>query len=106
VLLASGPGYWDGPAVVASGAGGSGAGSAGDDVIDDGWRRDFRRRWAAFAASEVGSALGYSALPIVAVLVLDASAFRVSMLTVLAGVVSALLALPLARGSNTIANCP
>lgn len=66
-----------------------------EDTVDDGWRHDFRRRWAAFAASEVGSALGYSALPIVAVLVLDVSDLQVSMLTVLAGVVSAVLALPL-----------
>ncbi|XVU29520.1 MFS transporter [Actinoplanes sp. CA-054009] len=59
------------------------------------WRRDFRRRWAAFGASEFGSAFGYSALPLVAVLVLGASAFQVSLLTVLAGVVSAVAALPL-----------
>ena len=56
---------------------------------------DFRRRWAAFAASELGSAFGYSALPIVAVLVLSASDFQVTLLSVLAGVVSAVLALPL-----------
>jgi len=60
-----------------------------------GWRGDFRRRWGAFAVSEAGSALGYSALPIVAVLVLGASDFRVSLLTVLAGVVSAVVALPM-----------
>ncbi|GIF18226.1 MFS family permease [Actinoplanes tereljensis] len=59
------------------------------------WRADFRRRWAAFAVGEFGSALGYSALPIVAVLVLGASDFRVSLLTVLAGLVSAAVALPL-----------
>lgn len=66
-----------------------------EDASGDGWRRDFRRRWAAFAASEFGSAFGYSALPIVAVLVLDASDFQVSLLTVLAGLVSAVSALPL-----------
>jgi predicted MFS family arabinose efflux permease len=60
-----------------------------------GWRRDFRRRWAAFAVSEAGSALGYSAVPIVAVLVLGASDLQVSLLNVPAGVVSAALALPL-----------
>ncbi|WP_255657169.1 MFS transporter [Actinoplanes sp. L3-i22] len=64
-------------------------------MIDLRWRRDFRRRWAAFAASEAGSALGYSALPIVAILVLDASDLQVSTLTVLAGVVGAVVALPL-----------
>jgi hypothetical protein len=66
-----------------------------DGEIDGGWRRDFRRRWTAFAASELGSALGYSALPIVAVLVLSASDFQVTLLNVLAGVASAVLALPM-----------
>jgi MFS family permease len=65
------------------------------EVIDIGWRRDFRWRWAAFATSEAGSALGYAALPIVAVLVFAASDWQVSLLSVLAGVVSAVLALPL-----------
>jgi predicted MFS family arabinose efflux permease len=60
-----------------------------------GWQHDFRRRWAAYAASETGSAVGYAALPIVAVLLLSASDFQVSLLSVLAGVVSAALALPL-----------
>ncbi|GAA1654114.1 MFS family permease [Actinoplanes couchii] len=45
--------------------------------------------------SETGSAVGYAALPIVAVLVLGVPDFQVSLLTVLAGLVSALLALPL-----------
>ena len=62
---------------------------------EDRWRQDFRRRWGAFAASEFGSAFGYAALPIVAVLVVEASDFRVSLLTVLASVVSAAVALPL-----------
>ncbi|WP_063713642.1 MFS transporter [Paractinoplanes globisporus] len=71
--------------------------SAPDTAVPSGagWRRDFQRRWAAFAASEFGSAFGYSALPIVAVLVLGASDFQVSLLTVLAGLVSAAAALPL-----------
>ncbi|MCY1145427.1 MFS transporter [Actinoplanes sp. Pm04-4] len=64
-------------------------------MAEVGWQADFRRRWAAYAASEFGSAVGYSALPIVAVLVLGVSDFQVSLLTVLAGVVSALVALPL-----------
>ena len=62
---------------------------------NQGWRRDFRWRWAAQTTSELGSAVGYSALPIVAVLLLDASDFQVSLLTVLSSVVSAVLALPL-----------
>jgi predicted MFS family arabinose efflux permease len=69
--------------------------SVTEDEVGDQWRGDFRRRWAAFAASEAGSALGYSALPIVAVLVLSATDLQVSLLNVLAGVVSAVLALPL-----------
>ncbi|GLY99296.1 MFS transporter [Actinoplanes sp. NBRC 103695] len=59
------------------------------------WRPDLQRRWAAFAASEFGSAFGYSALPIVAVLVLDVPDFQVSLLPVLAGVACAVVALPL-----------
>ncbi|MEV0274701.1 MFS transporter [Hamadaea sp. NPDC050747] len=59
------------------------------------WRRDFRWRWAAQSASEAGSAVGYSALPIVAVLALDVTDFQVSLLSVLSGVVSAVLAVPL-----------
>lgn len=64
-------------------------------AADQAWRTDFRWRWAAQAASEFGSAVGYSALPIVAVLLLDASDFQVSLLTVLSSLVSAALALPL-----------
>ncbi|MCP2322890.1 MFS family permease [Hamadaea flava] len=66
-----------------------------DDETSGRWRRDFRWRWAAQSASEAGSAVGYSALPIVAVLVLNASDFRVSLLSVLSSVVSAILAVPL-----------
>ncbi|WP_127507044.1 MFS transporter [Actinoplanes solisilvae] len=69
---------------------------AADVGTGQGWRADFRRRWGAYAVSEAGSALGYAALPIVAVLVLGVSDFQVSLLNVLAGVVSAVLALPLA----------
>ena len=68
----------------------------GQVVADDAaWRLDFRWRWGAYAVSEVGSALGYAALPIVAVLVLGVPDFQVSLLNVFAGVVSALLLLPL-----------
>lgn len=59
------------------------------------WRRDFRWRWAAQAAGEAGSAVGYAALPIVAVLLLDASDFQVSLLSVMSSVAAAFLALPL-----------
>jgi predicted MFS family arabinose efflux permease len=61
---------------------------------DPGWRQDFRWRWAAQAFSEFGSAVAYSALPLVAIIVLGASEFQVSLLTVVSSVVSAALALP------------
>ncbi len=64
-------------------------------AADREWRRDFAWRWAAQAASEGGSAVGYTALPIVAVLLLDASDFQVSLLSVFSSVVAAFLALPL-----------
>lgn len=69
--------------------------SEAPEVADRQWRRDFGWRWAAQAASEAGSAVGYTALPIVAVLLLDASDFQVSLLSVLSSVVAAFLALPL-----------
>ncbi|WP_245601808.1 MFS transporter [Hamadaea tsunoensis] len=64
-------------------------------TTDEGWRRDFHWRWAAQAAGELGTAVGYSALPMVAVLVLGASDFQVSFLSVLSSVVGMALALPL-----------
>lgn len=57
--------------------------------------RDFRRLWGAFSVSTAGSAIGAGALPLVAVLELDASGFQVSLLTALSAVVSALIMLPL-----------
>ncbi|HEX6682541.1 MAG TPA: MFS transporter [Candidatus Limnocylindrales bacterium] len=63
--------------------------------LDTGWRRDFRWRWAAQATSDFGTAVGYTALPIAGVLLLDVSDFQVSLLTVMSSVVSALLVLPL-----------
>ncbi|QRP50311.1 MFS transporter [Amycolatopsis sp. FDAARGOS 1241] len=55
---------------------------------------DFRRLWWAYTASETGSAIGYGALPLVAVLILHASAAEVSLLAAIPGLVGALLALP------------
>jgi hypothetical protein len=60
-----------------------------------GWRRDLDRLWGAFAASELGGAVGLGAVPLVAVLALGASGPQVSLLTALSGVAGAVLAVPL-----------
>jgi MFS family permease len=57
--------------------------------------QDFRRLWAAYAISAIGSGIGYGALPLIALLVLDVSAFQVSLLAALSAVVGAVLALPM-----------
>jgi MFS family permease len=56
---------------------------------------DFRRLWAAYAISAIGSGIGYGALPLIAVLVLDVSTFQVSLLAALSAVAGAALALPM-----------
>jgi MFS family permease len=56
--------------------------------------RDFHRLWLAFTVSAFGSAVGLGALPLVAVLALDASTFQVSMLSALSAI-GAVLGLPL-----------
>ncbi|MEV5737285.1 MFS transporter [Streptomyces sp. NPDC052292] len=57
--------------------------------------RDFRRLWGAYSVSAAGSAVGMGALPLVALLVLDSSAFQVSLLAAMSAVASAVIALPL-----------
>ncbi|MFJ4002002.1 MFS transporter [Streptomyces sp. NPDC090023] len=57
--------------------------------------QDFRRLWGAYAVSAAGSAIGMGALPLIALLVLDSSAFQVSALAALSAVASAVIALPL-----------
>ncbi|MFC7548205.1 MFS transporter [Plantactinospora sp. GCM10030261] len=56
---------------------------------------DFDRLWTAYAFSSAGSAVGSGALPLVAVLLLDVSAFEVSLLAALGGLASAMLLLPI-----------
>lgn len=56
---------------------------------------DLYRLWASFTVSQVGSAVGAGALPLVAILVLGASAVQVSAMVALAGIGSAVMALPL-----------
>ncbi|MEU7749286.1 MFS transporter [Nonomuraea sp. NPDC049158] len=62
-------------------------------------RRSLGRRfgwlWAAYAVSAYGSGLGFGALPLIAVLVLDASPAQVSVLSAVGPAVGALIALPL-----------
>jgi MFS family permease len=59
------------------------------------WRSgDFMSLWAAQSISQVGSAVGQLALPLVAILVLDATAFEVSLLAALEFLPFLLFALP------------
>jgi predicted MFS family arabinose efflux permease len=57
--------------------------------------RDFRRLWSARAVSDLGSAVTMVTLPLVAVIVLNASAFEVTLVSVFATLAGALFALPL-----------
>ena len=56
---------------------------------------DFRRLWGAYAVSELGTALAMGALPLIATLVLDSAVLQVALLSALAGVAGAALAVPL-----------
>lgn len=51
--------------------------TSSDDQSNDA-RRDFGRLWGAYAVSAAGSAIGTGALPLVAVLALEVTAFQVS----------------------------
>ncbi|WP_433788980.1 MFS transporter [Actinoplanes sp. CA-252034] len=57
--------------------------------------RQFRRLWASYAVSAYGSGLAFGALPLIAVLVLDAGPAQVSALAAIGPAVGALLAVPL-----------
>ncbi|WP_067689022.1 MFS transporter [Nocardia jejuensis] len=56
---------------------------------------DFYRLWRAIAVSQLGSAVGAGALPLIAILLVHASALQVTMMAAISGVVAAVLALPL-----------
>src|SRR5215207_1848242 len=56
--------------------------------------QDFRRLWTAFTVSAAGSAIGFGALPLVAVLVLEVSTLQVSLLAALSALAGAAIALP------------
>jgi hypothetical protein len=57
--------------------------------------RQFGWLWAAYAVSAYGSGLGFGALPLIAVLVLDTGPAQVSALSAVGPAVGALIALPL-----------
>ncbi|WP_255621011.1 MFS transporter [Pseudonocardia sp. DSM 110487] len=57
--------------------------------------RQFGWLWASYAVSAYGSGLGFGALPLIAVLVLDAGPAQVSVLAAVGPAVGALIALPL-----------
>ncbi|WP_063920294.1 MFS transporter [Nocardia violaceofusca] len=56
---------------------------------------DFYRLWQASTVSQLGSALGAGALPLIAILVVHASALQVSLMAAIAGLASAAIALPM-----------
>jgi MFS family permease len=56
---------------------------------------DFRRLWAAYSISELGTGVAIGALPLVATIALRVPTLQVSLLSALSGVAGALLALPL-----------
>ncbi|MFF4417667.1 MFS transporter [Streptosporangium sp. NPDC001559] len=56
---------------------------------------DFQWLWTGLAVSQLGSAVGMVALPVVAVTVVGASTFQVALLSALTAITTALLAFPL-----------
>ena len=56
---------------------------------------DFQRLWAGSAISQLGSAVGMVALPVIAVTVVEASTSQVALLAALTAITTALLAFPL-----------
>jgi len=57
--------------------------------------RDFGHLWAGLAASQLGSAIGGAALPVVAVTLLRAPTFDVTLLAAISSMTAVLLAIPL-----------
>ena len=68
--------------------------------------QDFRRLWFAYTASALGSGIGYGALPLIAVLVLDVSTAQVSILAAVSALAGAVFALPLGDGIERRAKRP
>ncbi|MFI9840961.1 MFS transporter [Nonomuraea sp. NPDC051941] len=67
---------------------------AGGDLVGE---RDFQRLWAGTTVSQLGSAVSMVALPVVAITVLDASAFQVALLSVIQAVTIVVVAFPAGR---------
>lgn len=67
---------------------------------------DFRRLWIGLTISQAGSAIGGTALPVVAVTVLHARTFQVSLLAALASITTLLFALPIGRWAEFHAKRP
>jgi MFS family permease len=65
------------------------------DRNSSGLGRDFGWLWGAYAVSAAGSGIGMGSLPLVALLVLHASALQVSLLAAVSGIGAALISLPL-----------
>jgi predicted MFS family arabinose efflux permease len=57
--------------------------------------RQVRQAWAAYAISQAGSGIGTGALPLVAILLLDASDWQISLLAAVAGIAGAVAVVPL-----------
>ncbi|MBF6335380.1 MFS transporter [Nocardia abscessus] len=56
---------------------------------------DFRRLWGSLTVDQFGSALGMGAMPLVAILVVQASDLQVASMAALSGIAAAAIALPL-----------
>ncbi|WP_203833973.1 MFS transporter [Actinoplanes campanulatus] len=70
---------------------------AGAELVPT-WRgsgRQVRRLWAAYAISQAGSGIGTGALPLVAILLLEASDWQISLLAAVAGIAGAAAVVPL-----------
>jgi predicted MFS family arabinose efflux permease len=71
--------------------------ASGADLVPA-WRgggRQVRRVWAAYAISQAGIGIGTGALPLVAILLLDASDWQISLLAAVAGIAGAAAVVPL-----------
>lgn len=70
-------------------------GTAGEPTVEKaGLGRDFGWLWTGYGVSQMGSAIGTGALPLVAVLLLHSSTFQVSLLAALSAAAAAAVALP------------
>jgi hypothetical protein len=73
----------------------SSGGTAAPAEAEGGGGVDLRRFWSAYAVSALGSGVGAGALPLVAILVVHASDWQVSLLAVLGGLAGVAVTVPL-----------